>query len=156
MSRPRWSVPSQCAALGLASVSAAFVARGSCVSSTLAKIAVNTITRMMKPPAAPSGFRRQNRKMVAHAPGRDSRAAGPTATAAPLTAIAHPGVEHTVEHVHGEVREDHDRGDEHDDRLHDRVVPPTDGLNQEAGDPRQIEDGLGHDESTAEEPDFDA
>src|SRR5712692_10231424 len=102
MSRPRWSVPSQCDALGRARVSAALVAMGSWVCSASAKIAVNTITRMMKPPAAPSGFLRLNREMVAHAPARDDRT-GATATAAPLTAIAHPRVEHAVEHVHGEV-----------------------------------------------------
>src|SRR5574341_367916 len=133
MSRPRWSVPSQWTALGGASVTAALVEMGSSVCSTLARIAVNTITRMMKAPAAPSGFLRLNRKMVAHAPSRDGCSRPAATTTTPLTAIAHPRVEDPVQHVHGEVREDHDRGDEHDEGLHDRVVAPQDGLDEEAG-----------------------
>src|SRR5499427_3050777 len=110
---------------------------GSCVWSTLAKMAVNTITSMMKPPTAPSGFLRQKRRSTAAALGRAGRrtaAAGAgVAVRAPLTAaIAHPRIEHAVEHVHGEIREDHDGGGEHDQGLHDRVVAPRDGLHEEA------------------------
>src|SRR6202162_5646726 len=157
MSRPRWSVPSQCAALGGASVTAASVAMGSWVCSTLAKIAANAISSMMTPPAAPRGFLRQKRRSVTHIPSREGRAAGAaTPTAAPLAAIAHPRVEHAVEHVHGEVREDHDRGDKHDEGLHDRVVAPRDRLDEETRDARQVEDGLGDHEPADQERELDA
>src|SRR5262245_66452194 len=89
-------------------------------------MAVNTMSSMMKPPAAPSGFLRQKRRRIAAALGRAGRRTAVTgagvAVRAPLTAAnAHPWIEHTVEHVHGEVREDHDGGGEHDQGLHDRV-----------------------------------
>jgi hypothetical protein len=68
----------------------------------LAKTAVNTMRSMMKPPAAPSGFLRQKRSSVSGQPGSAART-GAATTTIPLAAIAHPRVEHAVEHVHGEV-----------------------------------------------------
>src|SRR5437667_2042962 len=158
MSRPRWSVPSQWAALGGASVAAASVEMGSYVWSWLAKTAVNAITTMMTPPAAPSGFLRQKPRSPAHIPALPGRTAGAgmAMAPAPLGAIAHPRVEHPVQHVHREVREDHDRGDEHDEALHDRIVAPQDGLHEEARDARQVEHGLGDDEAPDQERELDA
>src|SRR5512132_420215 len=158
MSRPRWSVPSQWAALGGASVAAASVEMGSYVWSWLAKTAVNAITTMMTPPAAPSGFLRQKARSPDHIPAlREGTAGTGTAMApAPLGAIAHPRVEHPVEHVHGQVRENHDRGDEHDEALHDRIVAPQDGLDEEARDARQVEHGLRDDEAADQERELDA
>src|ERR1044071_1998832 len=155
MSRPRWSVPSQWAALGGARVAAALVAIGSCVCSTLAKMAVNTMRTMMKPPAAPSGFLRQKRSSASGLPGSAERA-GAATTTTPLAAIAHPRVEHTVEHVHGEIGDDHHHGDEHDEGLHDGVVAPQDGLHEKARDAGQVEDGLRDHEPADEERELDA
>src|SRR2546422_5535988 len=56
-----------------------------------------------------------------------------------LTAIAHPRVEDPVQHVHEEIRQDHDDRDEHDEILDDRVVAPQDRLDQEACHARQVE-----------------
>src|SRR2546428_3872137 len=131
MSRPRGSVPSQCSALGCPSVYAAFVAIGSCDCKRSAKTAVSTITTMRTPPAAPSGFFRAKRASTGHAPGR-ARGSRATAISAGLTAIAHARVEDPVQHVHEEIRQDHDDRDEHDEILDDRVVAPQDRLDQEA------------------------
>src|SRR5689334_1087949 len=157
MSRPRWSEPSQCSALGRARLWAASVAIGSWVWSWLANTAVSRITSMRKPPMAPSGFLRQKRATTAHAPGRRSvRDTFPgTSTPSGLVAIAHPRVEEAVEHVHHQVREDHHDRDEHHQVLHDRVVAPQDRLDQEAGDAGQVEHGLGHHEAADEEGELD-
>src|SRR5262245_3788551 len=107
MSRPRWSEPSQCSRLGGARVWAAAVAIGSYVWSWSAKTAVRRIESMMAPPAAPRGFLRQKRASVVHALARTGCARSAAVAPAPsgLAAIAHPRVEHPVEHVDDEVRE---------------------------------------------------
>src|SRR4029077_17855549 len=157
MSRPRWSEPSQWSAPGRARLWPASVAMGSWVWSWLENTAVSRITSIRKPPMAPSGFLRQNRPSTVHAPGRRRASATPGAsTPSGLVAIADARVEEAVEHVHEEVREDdHDR-DEHHQGLHDRVVPPQDRLHQEAREPGQVEDGLGHHEAADEERELDA
>ena len=76
MSRPRWSVPSQCASPGRASVAAASVAMGSCVCSMSAKIAVTTMISTSTPPAAPSGFFLTNRRTTAATESRRTPMAG--------------------------------------------------------------------------------
>src|SRR5690242_5229798 len=157
MSRPRWSEPSQWSAPGRARLWPASVAIGSWVCSWLANTAVNRMTSIRNPPIAPSGFLRQNRPSTVHTPGRRRARATPgTSTPSGLVAIAHARVEETVEHVHEEVREDHHDGDEHHQVLHDRVVAPEDRLHQEAGDPGEVEHGLGHHEAADEERELDA
>src|SRR5262245_32615440 len=137
MSRPRWSEPSQCAALGWASVWAASVAMGSCVWSWSANSAVTAMTSMRTPPAAPSGFLRQNRRSTVTRPGRLGRRAGTAAMVGrgavmgPVLAIAHTRIEEAVEHVHEQVRQDDDHRDEHHEVLHDGIVPPEDGVDEE-------------------------
>src|SRR5437867_7313613 len=151
MSRPRWSVPSQCSAFGRPSVYAASVAIGSCVCSHGASTAVTSMTTMMAPPAAPSGLRRMKRPSVVPHPGRAGAPITTRSTGTPTgLAIAHARVEHAVEHVDEEVRQDHDDGDEHHEVLHDRVVAPQDRLHEEAGDAGQVEHGLGHHEAADE------
>src|SRR5262245_37549752 len=157
MSRPRWSVPSQWSALGRPSVYAASVAIGSCVCSHGASTAVTSITTMMTPPAAPSGLRRTKRPSTVPHPGRAGAATTTRSTGTPTgLAIAHAWIEHAVQHVHEEVREDDDDRDEHDEVLHDRVVAPQDGLYQEACNAGQIEDGLGHHQAADQKRELDA
>src|SRR5438093_10558073 len=116
------------------------------------------MTSMMAPPAAPSGFFWQKRASAVHAPGRLRRAgsAAVASTSEALAAIAHAGVEDAVQHVDDQVREDDDDRDEHDQVLDDRIVPPQDRLHEEARQARQVEDGLGDDESADQEREFDA
>src|SRR5262245_59727920 len=157
MSRPRWSEPSQYWALGGASVAAALVAIGSWVAITSADTATTTMTSMMKPPAAPRGFFRQKRTSADPSPAEAGRAAAGAATAAvPASAIAYPRVEDAVEHVHHQVRHDDDDRGEHHEVLHDRVIAPEDGLDEEPGDPGQVEHGLGDHEPADEEGELDA
>src|SRR5467141_1445434 len=158
MSRPRWSVPSQCSALGRPSVYVASVAMGSCVCSHGASTAVTSMTSMMAPPAAPSGLRWMNRPSVVPHPGRAGAPTTTRSTRTPtgLAAIAHARVEHAVEHVDEEVAEDHHDGDEHHEVLHDRIVAPQDRLHEEARDAGQVEHGLAHHEATDEEGELDA
>src|SRR5437016_1722339 len=158
MSRPRWSVPSQCSAFGRPSVYVASVAMGSCVCSHGASTAVTSMTSMMAPPAAPNGLRWTNRPSVVPHPGRVGAATTTRSTGTPsgLAAIAHARVEHAVEHVDEEVRQDHHDGDEHHEVLHDRVVAPQDRLHEEPCDAGQVEDGLGHHETADEERELDA
>src|SRR3989442_7914409 len=155
MSRPRCSVPSRCSALGCPSVYAAFVAIGSYDCKRSAKTAVSTITTMRTPPAAPSGFFRAKRASTGHAPGR-ARGSRATTISAGLTAIAHARVEDPVQHVHEEIRQDHDGRDEHDEILDDRVGAPQDRLDPEACHPRQVDHGLGDHEPADEEGELDA
>src|SRR6267378_6699578 len=107
-----------------------------------AKRAVSTITSTSTPPAAPSGFFLKKRPRAVHAPAR-GRSSAPTASSAGLTAIAHARVQHAVQHVHGEVRQNHDDRDEHDQVLDDRVVAPEDRVHEEAGHPGEVEYPLG-------------
>src|SRR5581483_6208261 len=104
---------------------------GSYVCSHGARIAVRTMSSMITPPAAPSGLRRTNRPRLVHAPGGAGRTltiGTSTRASIGLAAIPDTRIEHAVEHVDQEVGEDHDDGDEHHQRLHDRIVPPQDGL----------------------------
>src|SRR5213080_1341066 len=158
MSRPRWSVPSQCSAFGRPSVYVASVAIGSCVCSQGASTAVTSMIAVMAPPAAPSGLRRMNRPSVVPHPGRAGAPTTTRSTGTPtgLATIAHARVEHAVEHVDEEVAEDHHDGDEHHEVLHDRVVAPQDRLHEEPCDAGQVEDGLGHHETADEERELDA
>src|SRR5215471_4534598 len=128
---------------------------GSWVWSRSAKIAVITITSISAPPAAPSGFLRTKRATTVQAADRGRAPAG-TAIAAGLTAIADPRVEDAVQHVDDQVRENHDDRGEHDEVLDHRIVTPEDRLHQEACDPRQVEDGLGHHEPADEKCELDA
>src|SRR3989338_4716649 len=161
MSRPRWSAPSRWVSPGRARTESESVRIGSWVWSTFAKSAANTITSITTPPAAPSGFLRANRSVVAQAPGGAGRAPATTSpasarAAAGSGAIAHPRVEHAIEHVDREVREHDDDRDEHHEVLDDRVVAPEDRLDQEACHPRQVEHGLGDDEPADQEGELDA
>src|SRR6266508_2632775 len=159
MSRPRWSVPIQWAAVGGASVSAASVAMGSWVWMRLAKTAITMITSMTMAPAPPSGFFRKNRITVGTRPSRRARAPACAGSATPTTArsagIADARIEDAVQHVHDEVGHDHHDGDEHDEVLHDGVVAPEDGLDQEARHAGQVEHGLGDDETADQERELD-
>src|SRR5258705_11722660 len=145
MSRPRWSEPSQWSAPGRARLCPASVAIGSWVWSWSAKSAVSRMITIRKPPIAPSGFLRQERPRTVHAPGRrrPTLTCG-TSTPSGLVAIADARVEEAVEHVDDQIRDDDHDGDEHDQVLDDRIVPPEDRLHQEAREPGQVEDGLGH------------
>src|SRR3989338_262507 len=161
MSRPRWSAPSRCSSLGRARTEVESVAIGSWVWSALAKRAANTMTSITTPPAAPRGFLRAKRSVTVQAPGRAGRAPATTSPASARAtagsgAIAHPRVEHPVEHVHREVGQHHDDGDEHHEVLDDRVVAPEDRLDQEACHPRQVEHGLGDNEAADQERELDA
>src|SRR5213594_4045756 len=157
MSRPRWSVPSQCSAFGRPSVYAASVAIGSCVCSHGASTAVSSMTTMMAPPIAPSGLRRTKRPSTVPHPGRAGAPTTTRSTGMPIgLTIAHARIEDTVEHDDEEVREDDHDGDEHDEVLHDRIVAPQDRLHEEARDARQVEDRLRHDEPADEERELDA
>src|SRR2546428_11395724 len=118
---------------------------GSCVCKRSAKSAVKSITRIKTPPAAPSGFFRAKRARTVHVPARGRAPAG-TAISAGLIAIADPRVEDPVEHVHEQVREDDDDGDEHYWVLCDGVGAPEDRLDHEPRVARQDEEGVrGHD-----------
>src|SRR3989475_5402166 len=158
MSRPGWSVPSQCSALGRAGVYAGWVAIGSCVCGRAASTAVTSMIAMTASPAAPSGLRRMNRPSVVPHPGRAGAPTTTRSTGTPtgLATIAHARVEHAVEHVDEEVAEDHHDGDEHHEVLHDRVVAPQDRLHEEPCDAGQVEDGLGHHETAYKESKLDA
>src|SRR5947207_96577 len=134
---------------------------GSWVESGSAKIAVTSISTISAPPAAPSGFFRQNRHSVAAKLGPPGFAAGTVPTSATLVAmvlscVPDTRVEPAVEHVDEEVGEDDDDRDEHDERLHDRIVAPENRLHEEAREARQVEDRLGHHEPPDEERELDA
>src|SRR5437899_3206543 len=118
-----------------------------------ARMAAATITKTRKPPAAPSGLCVMNRRRADQA--RAGAGGGPgrtrTASAAELCAITDPWVEPGVEQVYQQVGQDDRGADDHDLRLHDDVVSPGDGLDQQAADPRQVEDLFGDDEPANEE-----
>jgi hypothetical protein len=116
---------------------------------------VISISSISAPPAAPSGFFRTNRATTAQAPDRGRTPAAGTPIAAGLTAITDSRVEDAVQHVHEEVREDHDDRDEHDEVLNHRIVPPQDRLHQEPRDAGQIEHGLGDHEPADEKRELD-
>src|SRR6267142_7115054 len=128
---------------------------GSCVCRTSAKIAVTSTRRIKTPPAAPSGFFHTQRARTVHVPAC-GRAPTWTAISAGLTAIADPRVEDAVQHVHEEVGQNHDDGDEHDEVLDDGVVAPEDRLDQEPRDAGQVEDGLRDHEAADEKRELDA
>src|SRR6266511_1625003 len=159
MSRPRWSVPSQCSWPGRASVWPASVAMGSYCWSWFAKNAVSTIASITTPPAAPSGFLRQKRASRATRPACRGSGVAATAWAVALAgsiAIAHPRVQEAIEEVYGQVGEDDDGGDEHDQVLDDRIIARQDGLDQIIGYPRQVEHPLGDDQPADQERELDA
>src|SRR5438132_1650710 len=139
MSRPRWSVPSQCSSPGRASVAAASVAIGSWVASWSANTAVSTMITIKAPPAAPSGFLRQKRRIVVRTLARRGIAGASTlpattgVVAIALARVPHARVEPAVQQVDEQIRQDDDDRDEHHERLHDRIVAPQDGLNEEPG-----------------------
>src|SRR4029450_7938876 len=124
-------------------------------SMSTASPAATSIKSSSTRPAAPSGFFRAKRTIVVHVPAR-ARARAGTAISTRLTAIAHPRVENAVEHVDEQIAEDDDDGDEHDEVLHDRIVAPENRLDQEARDPRQIEDRLGDPGAADEKRELDA
>src|SRR2546422_7740494 len=113
---------------------------------TSAKTAMRRIASMMAAPAAPRGFLRQKRTRAGKIPSRLARArAAPeslTSTVAGSATIAHARIEDAVQHVHGEVGQDDDDGNEHDQVLHDGVVAPRDGLDEKARHSGEIEHGL--------------
>src|SRR5262245_53188153 len=65
-------------------------------------------------------------------------------------------VEHHVHQIDQEIYEHDDDGDEHHQVLHDRVVTPADGLDEEACHAGDVEYRLGDDQSTNQERSLDA
>src|SRR5262245_56016081 len=120
---------------------------GSCVDRGSAKTAVSSISTMSAPPAAPTGFFRQNRTTVATRPGCPARAATTVSAPATLAAMSslsrvpHARIQPPVEHVDEEIRQHDDDRDEHHQRLDDRIVAPQHRLHEEAREAGQVEDG---------------
>jgi len=61
-----------------------------------------------------------------------------------------------IEHVDDQIRDDDHDAMNMTRFLDDRIVPPEDRLHQEAREPGQVEEGLGHHEPTDEEGELDA
>src|SRR5262245_6880747 len=128
---------------------------GSYVWSWLAKIAVSTMTSMITPPIAPSGFFRQNRTSTVPTLGC-ARSGGAVRATCTSAGIGDTRIEDAVQHVHEEIRDDDDGRDDHDQVLHDRVIAPEDRLHEEAREARQVEHRLRHHQAADEERELDA
>ena len=72
-----------------------------------------------------------------------------------LLFVLNSGIEEGVGHVNEEVDEHHDERDEHHEVLHDRIVAPLDGFNQEAGDAGNVENRFRYNEAADQESRLD-
>src|SRR5215475_5650779 len=142
MSRPSWSVPSQCSALGGARRASMSMSVGLGMGSAPAKMAPSPITTIQAMATRNS------------APNRRCLRTGETSAVSPSissTAMANPRIEHGVEHVDDEVH-DHEAGrDEQHDALQDDEIAGIDRSHQQAADAGQGKDGL-DDQSAADQP----
>src|SRR5229473_8153531 len=147
MSRPSWSVPSQCSALGGARRASMSMSVGLWIGSMPASAAASPISTIQATAARNS------------APTRRRWRAGETSAGSPSissTAMADPRIEHGVEHVDDEVHRHEANGDEQDHALQDDEVAGVDRADQQAADAGQREDGL-DDQRAADQPaDVDA
>src|SRR5262249_34075604 len=149
-SRPTWSVPSRCVMLppcchaGGRKRSPSSPTCGSCGAMKSAKIAstANTSRMLIGNSGRPS---RRN----------DARRPGNVRTAARLTLIANPRIDHGVREVHREV-DDHDHEPTEDDRrLHHGEVAERNALVEQPPDARPREDSLDYDGDIDHEDEID-
>ena len=120
MSRPSRSVPSQCATLGGARRASMSMSVGLGSGSRSASAAASTIN-----PIQPSA--NQNSQPNLARPAHSSAAASAAPIAALLMRMAHPGVEHGIEHVDQEVDDHEARRHEQHDALQDHEIARVDG-----------------------------
>src|SRR5215813_12316717 len=115
---------------------------------------MTSMTRIRKPPRAPSGLRRQKRRRACAARGRTqvcrtgstlAAASMYRATVLPTSRASASWIEHGVEQIHEEVHEDDDGDHEQVDALDHRVVALENGVEEEAAHARELEDGLDDD-----------
>src|SRR5262245_37615439 len=143
-SLPKSSVPNQWRGDGAASVACTSRAVGSVVTtagSTTASVAtVKTIT----PPAIARRCRLRRR----HTAGPDAGATSASPRAA--SAIPALGIEIGVEHVHDQVDQDDDGGDQQKTALDQGIVAPLHRHDHEVAQARQVEHGLDHERPAKE------
>src|SRR5262245_32241663 len=149
MSRPRRSVPSQCAALGGMRRSIMSMSFGVGSGSTFASAAAKT-TIPIQPAANQKSTPKLGWRQV------ELSAGAVTAMPASLVRMADPGIEHRVEHVDEKIDQHESGGHEQYDALQDHEVARIDGTEQEPADPRQGKDGLHDDRATDQPADIDA
>ena len=129
-------------------------------ASWSAKIAVRTITSMIAPPAAPSGFFRQNRASTVHAAGAARSAGEPRSRAGRPSGLSWhiapvgPGPRRACRRARFE--DDHHDGHDHHEVLDDGVVAPEDRLHEKPGEAGKVEHRLRHHEAADEEGELDA
>src|SRR5262245_56619874 len=105
---------------------------------------------------APRGFRRAAVATFAHTARRAPAAEAAPTTGAPErtsrggSAVADPGIEPGIAHVHEEVDEHDDGGEEEHGPLDDRVVPELHGVEHQAAHAGLEEDEL-HDHGASEQ-----
>src|SRR6186713_98607 len=119
-------------------------------------MASETTPQRMTALSAPSGFRRASVASVVHAvrrvPAGDAvpSTRAPASTRSAGSAVADPGIEPGIAHVHEEVDEHDDGGEEEHGSLDDRVVPELHGVEQQASHAGLKKDEL-HDHGAPEQ-----
>src|SRR6266849_857845 len=154
MSRPKLSVPKGCAAEGGESTAVKSMATGSAGAMRRAKTPAASMSRMATSASAPRGCARANDS----SPRAERRkGAFPVVTSSadmPGLAVADARIEHRVEQVDGEIHQHGNRGDEHDQALHQSEVVARHRLDEELAQAVEVEHLLGHHQAADEEGDF--
>src|SRR5512144_696957 len=156
-SRPKASVPSQCAVLGAASMAPKSTASGSYGASGPAKTPTTIIPSTTTAPIAPRVRRRAKSRTAAHPRALDDGSVSSVAAwsigevMAMVLAVADARVEPGVHAIHQEIHHDEDPGHQHHEGLDQRVVPVGHRLDQEQPDAVEVEDLLGDHEPADEE-----
>src|SRR6266571_9528287 len=136
MSRPKLSVPNQCARSGRSSRSTGRISCGSPVHQSGASTAVSTSRASATSPPTNVGWRATTRRALATRPARGG-------TASNAYSVADAGIEEDIEDVHGEVDQHVYDRDDQDHALDHRIVATDDRVDGQAAEPRQREDALG-------------
>src|SRR5580698_6354801 len=148
-SRPRPSVPSQCAAENGARRASMSMSVGLAIGRTSAKIATAN-TRIIQANAIQnSGPNRRARQTGAATATSSLRASS-------SVAMADPRIEHGVEQVDDEVHDDEAGGDQQHGALQNNQIARVDRADQEPPDARQSEDRLDDDGAADQPADIDA
>src|ERR687891_2825416 len=126
-----------------------------------ASAAASAMRSTIAAPMAPIGLRRRKSRVAAvHARRRDASTGPSRSTVYGVTAIASPvpdpGIEPGIEHVDDEVGDHEYRCDDEDERLHERVVVVSDGVDEQLAEPVEVEDLFGHHQPAQQEGELEA
>src|SRR5207248_3062607 len=151
MSRPKLSVPSTWPGLsGGRNASVKRCSIGSYGVRSGAKIAASTTIVSSTTPVTKAGLSWVLRRRTAMSIGFGATT-GSAPPSSALSLIRDPRVEDRVGKVDDEVDQDHEECADHRDGLHDGVVPPADGRDQELSRARDREHCLDDDRAADEE-----